>query len=206
MSAIYCPNCESANSRDAATCGMCGHSFVLGKPANSRLISLKAEKARLKQRLSEIQRDVIEGTHDPNAAIDTIQCPKCDRKIVPQWTYTGRKYLLVVEHFGIEGHGRSRFCPLCGVDVDLYIQELVATIKGIEKRISIVCLSPFQRLARCTPAFLGVFSLVILILLAGEVPFLAALIIAGVALFIGILLGVLVSKSPMAHKTDNRPK
>lgn len=61
--------------------------------------------------------------HQAPAAHDTMPCPKCGKSIIPQWTYTGRKFALSVSNVGIESHGKSRLCPLCGTDIDAYFHE-----------------------------------------------------------------------------------
>lgn len=49
---------------------------------------------------------------------DTLDCPACGKSIIPQWTFLGREYMLLVGGLGVESHDKGRLCPLCGVDVD----------------------------------------------------------------------------------------
>ena len=181
MTLIYCPKCDSANATDAPVCGLCGHALATGpQPKATQSIQLQLlhaqrlrdEKRSVERQLADIKREVFSGEHDPTTRVDTIPCPKCGRRIIPQWTYTGRKYLLVFEHFGVEGHGRSRFCPLCGVDVDQCIQEMVSRVKSLEREIAFVQLTPrgkakeaiFDRIALLLVAVLAVLFMLLFVL------------------------------------------
>lgn len=178
MNKVYCSKCEAANSDDATHCTMCGHSLASPTPAAPRTLidpgpsdrvkriqEQRDTQHRLETRLAEIRREIFSGQHDPSVPVDTIPCPKCERRIIPQWTYTGRKYLLIVEHFGIEGHGRSRFCPLCGVDIDQYIQDLVRQVEALKRKVPFADLKPRDKAARVTSWILIAIIIVLILVL-----------------------------------------
>ena len=129
MQGIRCPKCNAAIPKDATLCSLCGHTLII---RNKRRDRLTHEKQVLEERLAQIFRF----GSDETTEVDTIPCPNCRRKIVPQFTYTGRKYLLLVSNFGVEKHGVSRFCPLCGADIDAHIESTLRRIKEIDAIIN----------------------------------------------------------------------